>query len=76
MMAFLLTLTMWCKCCCQIHNEAPSLLSQHVWAAQEQRQKDMGNYMGACAQMHCYSWGSFAAARKVNLERSESWKGK
>lgn len=25
--------------CCQLHNEAPSLLSQRAWAAQEQRQK-------------------------------------
>lgn len=27
------------KRCCQLHNEAPSLLSQHAWAAQERRQK-------------------------------------
>lgn len=27
------------KWCCQLHNEALSLLSQHAWAAQERRQK-------------------------------------
>lgn len=27
------------KWCCQLHNEAPSLLSQRAWAAQERRQK-------------------------------------
>lgn len=27
------------KWCCQLHNQAPSLLSQHAGAAQERRQK-------------------------------------
>lgn len=32
-------LTPFVKWCCQVYNEATSLLSQHAWAAQERRQK-------------------------------------
>lgn len=62
------------KPCCQLHNEASSLLSQHAWAAQERRQKAWEitwELVPKCVAILGPSfWNS--TQRKKNLEGIES----